>query len=145
MERRRAEGEDTGVMAQMTVMKQVMAKMKDEIVQDQQNIAKEYGTGFTGQTSMNWVEGLEESDERPQIKLGDASIAAPFTSRTPSIASVVNIIRQGRCTLLSAIQQMQIMMLDSMISAYAVSAMSADGTRPAEQQLMASGTLMSIA
>ena len=86
-----------------------------------------------------WTEGLENVDETPAIKLGDASIAAPFTSRTPSINAVVDVIRQGRCTLLSAVQQMQIMMLDSMISAYALAMMSADGTRPSEQQMMASG------
>lgn len=64
------------------------------------------------------------------VQLGDASTAAPFTTRTPSISSVswrcdglgsptkssplklpdqtqvVDIIRQGRCTLLSAVQQM---------------------------------------
>lgn len=39
------------------------------------------------------------------VQLGDASTAAPFTTRTPSIGSVVDIIRQGRCTLLSAVQQ----------------------------------------
>lgn len=36
-------------------------------------------------------------------------------------------------------------MLESMISAYTLSAMSVDGTRPSEAQMMASGTLMSVA
>jgi len=40
---------------------------------------------------------------------------------------------------------MQIMMLESMISAYTMSTMSVDGTRPSEAQMMASGTLMSVA
>ena len=57
----------------------------------------------------------------------------------------MDIIRQGRCTLLSAVQQMQIMMLDSMISAYAMSVMTADGARASEAQMMATGTLLSIA
>ena len=79
------------------------------------------------------------------VQLGDASTAAPFTSRTPSIGSVVDIIRQGRCTLLSAVQQMQIMMLESMIAAYTMSTMSVDGTRPSEPQMMASGTMIGVA
>merc|ERR1719199_531918 len=87
---------------------------------------------------------MEELD-MPMVQLGDASIAAPFTSRTPSISSTVDIIRQGRCTLLSAVQQMQIMMLESMISAYTLSAMSVDGTKPSEAQMMASGSLMTVA
>merc|ERR1711957_173063 len=83
--------------------------------------------------------------ETPMVQLGDASTAAPFTSRAPSISSTVDIIRQGRCTLLSAVQQMQIMMLESMISAYTMSAMSVDGTRASEAQMMASGSLMMVA
>ena len=50
--------------------------------------------------------GLDSMEDTPMVQLGDASTAAPFTTRTPSISSVVDIIRQGRCTLLSAVQQM---------------------------------------
>jgi hypothetical protein len=47
--------------------------------------------------------------EMTMIRPGDASMAAPFTSRAPSIRSCVTLVRQGRCTLLSALQQQQIM------------------------------------
>merc|ERR1719265_2512470 len=88
---------------------------------------------------------MESMDETPMVQLGDASTAAPFTTRLPSIGAVVDIVRQGRCTQLSAVQQMQIMMLESMISAYTLSAMTVDGTKPSEAQMMASGTLIFIA
>ena len=70
---------------------------------------------------------LEEAQEAggvAMVRPGDASIAAPFTSRSPSVRSVVDLIRQGRCTLLSSLQQQQIMMLECMISAYTLSAIS---------------------
>lgn len=52
---------------------------------------------------------LEDMDtgELPMVKLGDASIAAPFTSKMPSIRSCVDIVRQGRCTLVSSIQMVR--------------------------------------
>lgn len=105
---------------------------------------KKHGNSFAAGAAKGWEDDMQMEDT-PMVQLGDASTAAPFTSRAPSIGASVDIIRQGRCTLLSAVQQMQIMMLESMISAYTMSTMSVDGTRPSEAQMMASGTLMSVA
>ena len=54
------------------------------------------------------------------VRPGDASVAAPFTSRMSTVRAVVNLIRQGRCTLLSALMQQQIMMLECIIQARCV-------------------------
>ena len=64
---------------------------------------------------------------------------------TAQVRSVVTLIRQGRCTLLSALQQQQIMMLECIISAYALSALSLEGARSSERQMMASGWLIMTA
>jgi len=58
-----------------------------------------------------------------------SGVAAPFTSRIPSVRAVVDLIRQGRCTLLSALMQQQIMMLESCIAAYTLSALSLHNAR----------------
>lgn len=42
------------------------------------------------------------------IQIGDASVAAPFTSKLPSIKGTVDIVRQGRCTLVTSIQMYQV-------------------------------------
>jgi cation-transporting ATPase 13A1 len=81
----------------------------------------------------------------PMVKPGDASVAAPFTSRIPSVRAVVDLIRQGRCTLLSALMHQQIMMLESIIAAYTLSALSLHNARSSERQMMASSWLIMTA
>jgi cation-transporting ATPase 13A1 len=100
---------------------------------------------LTGQASaMAAMEDMETS-EMPVIKLGDASVAAPFTSKLPSIKSAVDIIRQGRCTLVSTIQMQQILALNCLIAAYSLSAMYLDNVRSGEKQMIASGVCLMVA
>lgn len=42
---------------------------------------------------MDEMEGMEDL-ELPMVKIGDASVASPFTSKMPSIKGTVDIIRQ---------------------------------------------------
>ena len=39
-----------------------------------------------------------------QVRAGDASLAAPFTSKKPSIAAVLDAVRQGRFAIISLSQ-----------------------------------------
>jgi cation-transporting ATPase 13A1 len=102
--KRVAELEAQGVQfAQWKAMKEFMAEEKEAAKKTKAEMAKLGGVEGQAANLTAQLEDLE-LDEIPMVKLGDASIAAPFTSKMPSIRSCVDIIRQGRCTLVTSLQ-----------------------------------------
>lgn len=90
------------------------------------------------------MEDQLNDDEPPTIKLGDASVAAPFTSKLANVVAIPNIIRQGRCTLVATIQMYKILALNCLISAYSLSVLYLDGIKFGDGQVTISGMLMSV-
>ncbi len=86
--------------AQFKAMKEFYA---EEMAQNKKKASQMKGVEGQAASLTAQLEGLE-LDEIPMVKLGDASIAAPFTSKMPSIKSCVDIVRQGRCTLVTSMQ-----------------------------------------
>ncbi|CAM9834772.1 unnamed protein product [Scytosiphon promiscuus] len=60
----------------------------------------------------------EDSTDDDEVRTGDASLAAPFTSKKPSIAAVVDVVRQGRCTLAAVVHTYQMVALHALFSSY---------------------------
>ena len=86
--------------------------MQRELVVERERLAAIHGNIYDdAKAAANAGGGMDaaaEASGMPMVRPGDASVAAPFTSRQPSVRHIVDLIRQGRCTLLSALQQQQI-------------------------------------
>ncbi|KAI0397845.1 hypothetical protein F5Y17DRAFT_413752 [Xylariaceae sp. FL0594] len=132
------------------------AKLSGSALEALPSTAAPTQTGARKQESMNKAAGLADKmtsammeqelgdDEPPSLKLGDASVAAPFTSKLRNVIAIPNIIRQGRCTLVATIQMYKILALNCLISAYSLSVLYLEGIKFGDGQITISGMLMSV-
>jgi len=106
--------------------------------------AQQQAAGLADKLTSTMMEQELDENEPPKIKLGDASVAAPFTSKLKNVVAIPNIIRQGRCTLVATIQMYKILALNCLISAYSLSVLYLEGIKFGDGQVTISGMLMSV-
>ena len=109
-----------------------------------QREAQQKAMGLADKFTATMMEQELDETEPPKIKLGDASVAAPFTSKLANVIAIPNIIRQGRCTLVATIQMYKILALNCLISAYSLSVLYLEGIKFGDGQVTISGMLMSV-
>lgn len=141
LEERQARGES---FAMARALMAVMSKQKAEAVKKREQMLKDSTLEASAAKMAAMLDGVEDAGDVPMVKIGDASVAAPFTSKMPSIRGTVDIIRQGRCTLVTTIQMYQILALTCLISSYSLSVLHLDGVKYGDYQMTALGILMSV-
>ena len=87
-----------------------------------------------GKTPKTPSEMLADNGQAPLVRLGDASIASPFTYKGDSIKCSIQVLRSGRATLCSVLMMYKIMGLNSVLSAFAMSALTLDGVKLGDGQ-----------
>ncbi|KDD73618.1 hypothetical protein H632_c1996p0 [Helicosporidium sp. ATCC 50920] len=82
-----------------------------------------------------------QGEEASMVKPGDASMAAPFTVKAASVGPVLDVLRQGRSTLVTTVQMFKILGLLCLSTAYSLSVMYMDGIKLGDMQATLSGVL----
>ena len=108
---------------------------KTQIVESLQN---EFFTVLMCGDGANDCGALKVADVGISLSHEEASIAAPFTSKTPDISCVIDLLKEGKCALVTSIQIFKYIMLYSLIQFISVTLLILIHSYLSDWQFMAS-------
>ena len=101
---------------QMLVKSQIFARMspdeKNEVVERLQSLG--YTVLMCGDGA-NDCAALKAADVGISLSEAEASVAAPFTSRTPDISCVLDVIKEGRAALVTSFSCFKFMLVPHLL------------------------------
>ena len=108
---------------------------KTQIVQ---SLQKESFTVLMCGDGANDCGALKVADVGISLSTEEASIAAPFTSRTPDISCIIEVLKEGKCALVTSLQTFKYIMLYSLIQFISVTLLIIIGSYLSDWEFMAS-------
>ena len=88
--------------------------------------------------------GGTDAFAQPSVRLGDASMAAPFTSKHASVSACVHVVRQGRAAASTQIQMYRILGTNCLVSAFALSVQYLEGVKWGDTQATVAGVINAV-
>ena len=114
---------------------------KTQIVQ---SLQKESFTVLMCGDGANDCGALKVADVGISLSTEEASIAAPFTSRRPDISCVIEILKEGKCALISSLEIFKYILLYSIIQFISVTLLILIGSYLSDWEFMASDLFLII-
>lgn len=103
-----------------------------------QSLQKESFTVLMCGDGANDCSALKVADVGISLSTEEASIAAPFTSRTPDISCIIEVLKEGKCALVTSLQTFKYIILYSLIQFISVTLLILLGSYLSDWEFMAS-------
>lgn len=132
-------GDGTNDMAALKVSHVGISLLKSAVSKEHSQLTNKISGMIRKHVNDRQKEVLEQlkrdlQDDMPELKLGEASIASPFTYRRSDVLCVPLLVRNGRCTLTNVVLLYKVMGINALITSLGMSVLALDGVSLGDAQ-----------